>query len=193
MCLYSIARRLRQHCSVRQQIRILIQVVSLHNQQTKLVAMSNKNKYKTQGTIASICMEADGTVSFTIEPTEPYDFPVKENGETKKYILLETLHEDTVPGEENKAVNKDSPETILRRLSPTTKFTMTISFETLIAIKQNRSKVEIEIDGKEQKELSADPDSPTTESKSSTSQCEKTDSSAAETNRGYTVIKFTVK
>ena len=107
--------------------------------------------YKTQGTIASVSLGNGRQISFTIDPVEPYDFPVNEKGETKKSILLQPVSDGEKHGklEEKKTATKK--EEILK-VSSDTRFSISwkedngvTTFGTLILLKQNRNKIEIEV------------------------------------------------
>lgn len=119
------------------------------------MAMSNKTTYKTQGTIASASIEVNNTVTFTIEPVEPYDFPVKEKGETTKYILFQSISnekkwlavEHTTESTSGEPNGKVKVEVLLKLPKDATfKLDNSLTFSDLLQLQQNRTKVEIQIE-----------------------------------------------
>lgn len=169
--------------------------------------MNTEKRYKTQGTLASVCMASGGNVSFTIEPVEPFEFPVKGCGETKKFILFQPVSKESSDTEENRT--KELAEQIWK-MPPKMKFIIPrkdektiLTFDALNNIKQNRSKVEIEVDAKTLENTSetpvcSDPKPPPSEGECNGKGAAKDDATVKEpttpdNSDGYTVIKFSVK
>lgn len=113
--------------------------------------MNTEKKYKTQGTISSVSIETEGKTSFTIDPVEPYDFPAKENGETKKCVLLQPVSGEAKNGKYEADKSATEREEFLK-VPPSTRFsisgkeeTSVATFGDLILLKENRNKIELEV------------------------------------------------
>lgn len=128
-------------------------------------------------------IERNNSISFTIEPVEPYDFPVKEKDETKKCVLLQPVSGETKNGK-HKADKSSTEKEELLKVPPSTRFSIfekrikcLATFGDLILLKQNRSKIQIEASETEVKNPSLNAD--------------KSDVHTAECQ--FSVLKLTVK
>ena len=119
----------------------------------KYTRIETKPSYKTQGTIASVSIDTNNILLFSIDPVEPYDFPVKEKGETKQFILFRLVSDET----NNSGTKTTKSANLIEKswkVSADAKFSVLIkanelgngiSFGNMISLKQNRSKVELEV------------------------------------------------
>ena len=142
--------------------------------------------------------EPNNSISFTIDPVEPYDFPVKETGETKKCVLFQPVSGEVKKGK-HEADKSATERKIILKVPPSTRFSISgkgendmATFGDLILLKQNRNKIEIEVSETEFKNPSPNANN---SDKGETMESESTEASPdvqmAECT--FSVLKLTVK
>lgn len=158
----------------------------------------HETTYKTQGIITSVSLERNNSISFIIDPVEPYDFPVKEKDETKKCVLLQPISEETNNGM-NEATKAATENEEILKVPPSTRFSIAekgencvAPFGDLILLKQNRNKIELEVAEKKIKKPSPNADKA---NKGEKSESESNESSPDDkmTGLSFFVLKLTVK
>ena len=97
---------------------------------------ANTGRYKIQGTIASIDLM---DMSFTIDPISPYMFEPKEEDSTKKFMIF--------VASEDKASNIRGARIL--KCKPYFKAPAKVDLGAIIALKNGREKVELEVELKD--------------------------------------------